>query len=83
MKLQNMNEVNRFKEAVDSCEGSVWMTNADGETFDMKNDISQFKGIAAMLEDDNEELELFARSTHDENILMGFIVDLERERVAA
>jgi selenophosphate synthetase-related protein len=76
MRVRNEKEVAALKDAVSRCTKSVWLESCQGERIDMKNELSQYLGIAKLLQDENEELELFASAREDQGILMDFISQL-------
>jgi hypothetical protein len=76
MRVRNEKEVAALKDAVSRCSKSVWLESSRGERIDMKNELSQYLGIAKLLQDENEELELFASAREDQGILMDFVSQL-------
>lgn len=74
-----MKSVHRLKSAVDQCSGQVWLESIYGDHYDLKSELSQYIGMAALLHDDDEVLELFASLPEDRAILRGFLRDLEKE----
>ncbi|MCD8145127.1 MAG: hypothetical protein LUD79_07310 [Oscillospiraceae bacterium] len=73
MKLRSLKDVEAFKQAIGKCSNSVWLESVHGDKYDLKSAMSQYIGIAALLQDQNEELELFANGTQDQYILMEFL----------
>lgn len=78
MKLRTENDIESFKQAIGKCSNSVWLESVHGEKYDLKSTMSQYLGIAALLQDENEELELFANNTRDQYILMDFLDGLKK-----
>ncbi|MCD8022295.1 MAG: hypothetical protein LUF30_04745 [Lachnospiraceae bacterium] len=76
MKLKSLNDVEAFKQAIARCSNSVWLESVRGDKYDLKSAISQYVGIAALLQDKNEELELFANGKRDQHVLMDFLGSL-------
>lgn len=70
MKIRNKQEIAAFSEAVDRCARNVWLVAPDGERFDLKSERGLCKGLARLIEDEKEEMELFADGHEDEMILM-------------
>lgn len=77
MKIRDMKSVNALKAAIDQCSGYVWLESIYGDHYDLKSEVSQFIGMAALLHDDNEVLELFASQPEDRAILRGFLRELD------
>lgn len=73
MKLRTITDVEAFRAAINSCTGSVWLESAMGDKFDLKSIFSQYIAIGRLLEDHNEELEIFASETKDRAILVNFM----------
>ena len=65
MKLKNIEEVSVFLETVDSCVGDVWLESQYGDKFNLKSKLSQYIAMGALLQDHNEELELFCSNRED------------------
>ena len=73
MKLRTITDVEAFRTAINSCAGSVWLESAMGDKFDLKSIFSQYIAIGRLLEDHNEELEIFASDAKDRAILVNFM----------
>lgn len=73
MKLRSLEDVEAFKTALGKCSNSVWLESVHGTKYNLKSAMSQYLGIAALLQDKNEDLELFANDTQDQYILMDFL----------
>ena len=65
MKLKNIEEINGFLETVNSCVGDVWLESQYGDRFNLKSKLSQYIAVGALLQDKNEELELFCSNRED------------------
>lgn len=76
MKVRSAKEVEAFKDAINHCSKAVWLESSCGDKYDMKSTMSQYIGIAKLLEDEQEDLELFASAREDQVILMDFISKL-------
>ncbi len=70
MKIRSMREIEAFNEALDRCTRNVWLVAPDGERFNLKSERERCRGLARLIEDENEELELFADGYEDEFIMM-------------
>lgn len=76
MRVRNMKEVEALKDAISRCSKSVWLESSQGDKYDMKSALSQYIGIAKLLQDEDEELELFASAREDQVVLMDFLCKL-------
>jgi hypothetical protein len=59
MKLTNIEHITSFLEAVDKCQGSVWLESPQGDKFNLKSAFSRYVSIGALLSNHGDELELF------------------------
>ena len=66
MKLKNISELNGFIDAVDGCEGHVWLESPDGDKFNLKSKFSQYIALGELLGARGEDLELFCQLLEDE-----------------
>ena len=73
MILRSINDVDAFRKVINSCEGAVWLERAMGDKFDLKSIFSQYIAIGRLLEDHNEELEIFATSFEDTVKISNFL----------
>ena len=73
MRLRNITDVEKFRATIDSCAGSVWLESAMGDKFDLKSMFSQYIAIGRLLEDHNEELEIFANLPEDGAKILAFL----------
>lgn len=72
MKIRTKEAVKAFQAAIDECTNTVWLTSAKGEQYNMKSERDWFRGISRLLNDEHDELEIYASNYHDEAIMMGF-----------
>lgn len=72
MKIRTKNDLSAFQAAVDECKSSVWLMSAKGEQYDMKKDSECMRGLARILADDRDELEIYTSNFHDESIMTDF-----------
>ena len=70
MKIRSMKEIAEFNEAVERCSRNVWLVAPNGERFDLKSERGLCRGLARLIEDDREEMELFTEGYEDEMIMM-------------
>ena len=73
MKLRTITDVEKFRTVINSCTGSVWLESAIGDKFDLKSMFSQYIAIGRLLEDHNEELEIFANLPEDGAKILAFL----------
>ena len=66
MKLKNIKEVNNFLNAVNQCEGDVWLESVDGDKINLKSKLSQYVAISALISCESDSLELFCSLPEDE-----------------
>ncbi len=72
MKIVNEQQLQCFLDAIDACEGSVWLETLAGEHYDLKDSLDRFRGIGRLLNDKNEELELYTASREDETHMIHY-----------
>ena len=72
MKIRTKQDMEAFQQAVEQCDHSVWLMSANGEQYNMKKEAEWRQGIARLLRDDQDELEIYASTYHDESIMMLF-----------
>ena len=73
MKIGNIGEVNDFLAAVDECKHDVYLKSQFGDCYNLKSKLSQYVGIAALLGEHGDELELFCSTHDDEAIMLNFL----------
>ena len=76
MKLTNITDVQKFIEAVNSCENDVYLKSVEGDVFNLKSSLSQYIAIGRLIEDASESLELFAQTREDEARLLNMLYSL-------
>ena len=72
MKIRTKQDVEAFQKAIDQCKNTVWLMSAKGEQYNMKSDRDWRKGLSRLLNDDQDELEIYASNYHDESVMMNF-----------
>lgn len=75
MRIQTRKQIEALQSALDQCRMPVWLISSAGEQFNLKKDDECYMGIARLLRDKNEDLELFTSIPHDEMIMMNFYAD--------
>lgn len=83
MKLQNIHEVEEFRNVVHQCKGRVYLESQDGDIFNLKSAMSEYIALGRLLSEQGDSLELFADSKDDEALLLNFLVKLDKENEAS
>ena len=76
MKVQNITNIEKFFEVVDSCEGKVELVTGEGDRLNLKSKLSQYVSMAKLFSDGTiSELELLAYEPEDINKLVNFMMN--------
>ena len=76
MKIQNITNIEKFFEVVDSCEGKVELVTGEGDRLNLKSKLSQYASMAKLFSDGTiSELELLAYEPEDINKLVNFMMN--------
>ena len=76
MKVQNITDIEKFFEVVDSCKGKVELVTGEGDRLNLKSKLSQYVSLANIFSDDSiGELELLAYEPEDINKLVNFMMN--------
>ena len=51
MKIQNITNIEKFFEVVDSCEGKVELVTGEGDRLNLKSKLSQYVSMAKLFSD--------------------------------
>lgn len=75
MKIQNITDVEKFFEIVDSCKGKVELVTGEGDRLNLKSKLAQYVSMANIFSSDVEipELEIIAYDPEDTAKLVDFI----------
>ena len=66
MKVQNIKDVNKFFEVVDSCKGKVELVTGEGDRLNLKSKLSQYVSLANIFSNGEiPELEIVAYEKED------------------
>ena len=66
MKVQNITDVDKFFEVIDSCKGKVELVTGEGDRLNLKSKLSQYVSMANIFSDGTiAELELLAYEPED------------------
>ena len=70
MKITTKQEVEAFQNAIDQCSGKVWLVAPNGKQYDLKSDVERYLGIASLISENGEDMELFTSDYNDDMIMM-------------
>ena len=72
MKVQNITDIEKFFEVINSCKGKVELVTGEGDRLNLKSKLSQYVSMANIFSDGTiAELELLAYEPEDINKLGG------------
>lgn len=78
MKVQNIKDVNKFFEVVDSCKGRVELVTGEGDRLNLKSKLTQYVALSGVFKDNTiGEMELIAHEPEDVQKLVMFMYDGE------
>ena len=76
MKVQNIKDIDKFFEVIDSCKGKVELVTGEGDRLNLKSKLSQYVSMANIFSDGTiTELELLAYEPEDINKLLNFMMN--------
>lgn len=76
MKVQNITNVEKFFEVVDSCSGSVELVTGEGDRLNLKSKLCQYVSLANIFSNGNiPELEIVAHEPEDVEKILNFMMD--------
>ena len=76
MKVQNIKDVNKFFEVIDSCKGKVELVTGEGDRLNLKSKLSQYVSMANIFANGEiPELEVIAYEKEDTDKLIQFMLD--------
>ncbi len=80
MKVQNINDIDKFFEVIDSCKGRVELVTGEGDRLNLKSKLSQFISLTNIFNPNGEvkpeipEIELVAYDPKDVEKLINFMM---------
>lgn len=78
MKVQNIKDIDKFFEVVDSCTGKVELVTGEGDRLNLKSKLSQYVSVANIFSNGEiPDLELVASEPEDEEKLARFMETAE------
>ena len=76
MKVQNITDINKFFEVVDSCKGKVELVTGEGDRLNLKSKLCQYVSLANIFSNvEIPELEVLAYEKEDVDKLINFMIN--------
>ena len=76
MKIQNIENVDKFFKVVDSCKGKVELVTGEGDRLNLKSKLSQYVSLANIFSDGTiDELEVITYEPEDTAKLVEFMME--------
>jgi hypothetical protein len=76
MKVQNISNINKFFDVVDSCKGRVELVTGEGDRLNLKSKLSQYVSLANIFSNGEiPELEIVAYEKEDIDKLIEFMIN--------
>ncbi len=76
MKVQNINNVEKFFEVIADCKGKVELVTGEGDRLNLKSKLSQYVSLANIFTDGTiAELEVIAYEPEDITKLVAFMME--------
>ena len=76
MKVQNISDVNKFFEVIDSCDGRVELVTGEGDRLNLKSKLSQYVSLANIFSDGEiKEMEIVAYEPEDIKRIIDFMMN--------
>ena len=72
MKLTKTTEIDAFREAINACQGDVWLESIYGDKYNLKSVFSRCIALDALLSQHGDELELYCALREDESNFFKF-----------
>lgn len=75
MKFNNITNIEKFFQVVDSCKGKVELVSEEGDRLNLKSKLSQYVSLAKIFSDGTiDGLEIIAYEQEDVDKLMEFMI---------
>ena len=75
MKIQNINNIEKFFQVVDSCTGKVELVTGEGDRLNLKSKLCQYVSMASIFSNGEiPELEILAYEKEDIDKLISFMM---------
>lgn len=76
MKVQNITDVKKFFEVIDSCKGKVELVTGEGDRLNLKSKLCQYVSLANIFSNGEiPELEIIAHEKEDVDKLLTFMIN--------
>ena len=76
MKVQNITDINKFFNVVDSCKGKVEFVTGEGDRLNLKSKLCQYVSLANIFSNGEiPELEVLAYEKEDVDKLINFMIN--------
>ena len=76
MKIENIKDIDKFFEVVDSCKGRVELITGEGDRLNLKSKLCQYVSLANIFSNGEiPELEIIASETEDVDKLLNFMIN--------
>ena len=76
MKVQNIKDVNKFFEVIDSCKGKVELVTGEGDRLNLKSKLCQYVSLANIFSNGEiPELEIIVYEKEDIDKLLSFMIN--------
>ena len=76
MKVQNITDINKFFDVVDSCKGKVELVTGEGDRLKLKSKLCQYVSLANIFSNGEiPELEVLAYEKEDVDKLINFMIN--------
>lgn len=76
MKVQNIRDIDKFFQVIDSCQGKVELVTGEGDRLNLKSKLSQYVSMANIFSDGTiAELEIIAYEPEDITKLVNFMME--------
>lgn len=76
MKIENIKDIDKFFEVVDSCKGRVELVTGEGDRLNLKSKLSQYVSLANIFSNgDIPQLEIIASEKEDVDKLLNFMIN--------
>lgn len=76
MKVQNITDVNKFFDVIDSCKGKVELVTGEGDRLNLKSKLCQYVSLANIFSNGEiPEMEIIAYEKEDVDKLINFMIN--------
>ena len=76
MKVQNITDVNKFFDVIDSCKGKVELVTGEGDRLNLKSKLCQYVSLANIFSNGEiPEMEILAYEKEDVDKLLNFMIN--------